>query len=280
LNDRKRQVMEAAHTLFVEKGFVRTSVQDILDKSGISKGTFYNYFSSKKELLISIFEKIKMETDQRRMEVLAGRQANDKNAFIEQIQVKMEISKENKLFALFYGVLMSEDEELKGLVQQYHFDELCWAQKRIAEVFGEQVRPYSVDLAVLLYGMVQNAIHFAVTAGAEIEINSIIAYSLRRIEKIAENVVKTKDQLFDPDIVERLEPEEALNRKKKKESLFNQIDKIKKSADEEQKELLSFLKEELQSSVPRRALIYAVMSQVDQKKKLEHLVDEVLRFNT
>jgi hypothetical protein len=62
--------------------------------------------------------------------------------------------------------------------------------------------------------------------------------------------------------------------------LVNQIDKIKKSADEEQKELLSFLKEELQSSVPRRALIYAVMSQIDQKKKLEHLVDEVLRFNT
>ena len=56
MNDRKQHVIKMAHQLFIEKGFQATSIQDILDYSGISKGTFYNYFSSKSELLIAIFK--------------------------------------------------------------------------------------------------------------------------------------------------------------------------------------------------------------------------------
>ncbi len=56
MNNRKQQVVKNAHHLFfVEKGFQAISIQDIIDYSGISKGTFYNYFSSKNELLTSCF---------------------------------------------------------------------------------------------------------------------------------------------------------------------------------------------------------------------------------
>ena len=56
MNDRKQQVLLTAQQLFVEKGFSATSVQDILDEAKISKGTFYNYFSSKNECLIAILD--------------------------------------------------------------------------------------------------------------------------------------------------------------------------------------------------------------------------------
>ena len=55
MNDRKQHVVNMAHQLFINKGVQSTSVQDILEYSGISKGTFYNYFSSKHELLIALF---------------------------------------------------------------------------------------------------------------------------------------------------------------------------------------------------------------------------------
>lgn len=277
MNDRKKQVMEAAQHLFVEKGFVATSVQDILEKSGISKGTFYNYFPSKKELLLGIFEKIHMETEKRRMEVLAGRKRNDKKGFVEQIRVKMEVAKENNLFALFYGVLVSEDRELKRMVQQHYFDELCWLQKRLIEVLGEQIKDYSLDLAVLLHGMVQNMIHFAVNAEIEIEISDIISYAMRRIEMISSNVVQGDDQLFEISLVKRLEPKSQLKRKQKKEILMKKIDLLEQTASDSQKELLLFLKEELQSAVPRRSLIHAVVAQIDKKKELEKFIDDVLK---
>ncbi|MGA9287974.1 MAG: helix-turn-helix domain-containing protein, partial [Anaerobacillus sp.] len=56
MNDRKQHVIKMAHQLFIDRGFQATSIQDILDYSGISKGTFYNYFSSKNELLIALFK--------------------------------------------------------------------------------------------------------------------------------------------------------------------------------------------------------------------------------
>jgi len=40
--------------LFEKKGFSETSIQDIVDSLGVTKGTFYYYFSSKEELLMDI----------------------------------------------------------------------------------------------------------------------------------------------------------------------------------------------------------------------------------
>jgi len=72
MNNRKKHVLNKAHELFIEKGFQATSIQEILDSSGISKGTFYNYFSSKNELLISIFKEIYSELGEKRKNLMVG----------------------------------------------------------------------------------------------------------------------------------------------------------------------------------------------------------------
>ena len=46
MNVRKQDVVNMAHQLFINNGVQSTSVQDIFEYSGISKGTFYHYFSS------------------------------------------------------------------------------------------------------------------------------------------------------------------------------------------------------------------------------------------
>ena len=50
----KDKITEASIQLFEKKGFSETSVQDICDALGVSKGTFYYYFTSKEELLLDI----------------------------------------------------------------------------------------------------------------------------------------------------------------------------------------------------------------------------------
>ncbi len=51
---RRKAVVEAAQQLFWDKGYENTSVQDILDQMGMSKGGFYHYFESKQQLLEEI----------------------------------------------------------------------------------------------------------------------------------------------------------------------------------------------------------------------------------
>lgn len=48
---KKRELVEIAERLFLEKGYAETSVDDILAASGLSKGGFYHYFKSKEEVL-------------------------------------------------------------------------------------------------------------------------------------------------------------------------------------------------------------------------------------
>ena len=48
---RKNEIFDCAGELFYTEGYEKTSIQQIIDKLGIAKGTFYHYFSSKFDLL-------------------------------------------------------------------------------------------------------------------------------------------------------------------------------------------------------------------------------------
>lgn len=49
----REKILQAAGALFHEFGYNGTSVQDIVRKAGVPKGSFYNYFKSKEELAIA-----------------------------------------------------------------------------------------------------------------------------------------------------------------------------------------------------------------------------------
>ncbi len=45
--EKKRKILESSFLLFTEKGFKNTSIQEIVDKANVAKGTFYLYFKDK-----------------------------------------------------------------------------------------------------------------------------------------------------------------------------------------------------------------------------------------
>lgn len=50
----KAEIKQESILLFEKKGFSETSIQDIVEALGVTKGTFYYYFQSKEELLMDI----------------------------------------------------------------------------------------------------------------------------------------------------------------------------------------------------------------------------------
>ena len=54
---RRGQILDMAEKLFFEKGYDRTSIQDILDALRLSKGGFYHYFDAKETVLREICER-------------------------------------------------------------------------------------------------------------------------------------------------------------------------------------------------------------------------------
>lgn len=70
---KKELIIEAAESLFIEKGYVETKVEDITKKIGISKGNFYTYFKSKDDVLYEIIEMNKIKTGERIGEIDVNR---------------------------------------------------------------------------------------------------------------------------------------------------------------------------------------------------------------
>lgn len=50
----REKIIDTSIRLFDEKGYMGTSVQDIVDSLGVTKGTFYYYYKSKQQLLTNI----------------------------------------------------------------------------------------------------------------------------------------------------------------------------------------------------------------------------------
>lgn len=56
--ERSRQILDAARRCFVEKGFHKASMADVIGESGLSAGAVYSYYSSKEELIAAVARSI------------------------------------------------------------------------------------------------------------------------------------------------------------------------------------------------------------------------------
>jgi AcrR family transcriptional regulator len=54
----KEKIVQAAIRLFQERGYEKTTSNDIASEAGVSVGSFYVYFTDKRQLLITIFDRL------------------------------------------------------------------------------------------------------------------------------------------------------------------------------------------------------------------------------
>lgn len=270
LKDRKQHVIEKAHQLFIDKGFQATSIQDILEFSGISKGTFYNYFSSKNELLIAIFKTIFKKMDIERNKLLIGQDPADIEIFIKQMELQMKSNKKNKLFALFEEVFFSNDKEMKEFLKRGQMMMLRWVYQRFIDLFGEAKKPYLLDCAIMFMGMVQLNLHFDFLANGEhTKIHRVVKFSVNRIVKMIDEVAESGEQLLNPELLETWFPNCQKSDHLFKEELIHTTNEIKKTINKEVQvqeaqvkyyELLDFVLDELlQSREPRKFIIESAL---------------------
>lgn len=121
-NDKLEEIRQAAIVVFTKKGYAETKVSDIALQAGISPGTIYNYFTSKKELFDSLnlpeLEELRPEYQQRRQEILQTTlqlfgQAGYTGTTMDDIAHRLGLSK-----AALYQYFKSKEEIFASLVRE------------------------------------------------------------------------------------------------------------------------------------------------------------------
>lgn len=266
MNERKRHVLNKAHQLFIEKGFQATSIQDILEYSGISKGTFYNYFSSKSELLIAIIKKSVADMEILRNDLLMGQSPSDIEVFIKQIDLQLKMNRKNNLITLFEEVMVSDDKDLKQFIKKGQIKTIRWLYQRFIDLFGEEKKPFLLDSAIMFMGILRENLKYNYLAHqTNSNISDVVRYSVDRLVKIVDEVSETGEQLIKPELLDAWLPSKKPGASFKKQfhqhvvSLKNSLAWFDKQ--ECMSEWLTFIEEEmLDSKNPRRYLIESTMA--------------------
>ncbi|EJV76521.1 MULTISPECIES: TetR/AcrR family transcriptional regulator [Bacillus cereus group] len=279
MNKKKKYVIDKAHELFIEKGYHATSIQDILNHSGISKGSFYNYFSSKGELFKTVFSSILEEIKIERDKLLIGEECTDITVYIEQVILIMELNRKNKLMQLIEDVIVSNDPELITFIKQSKYLFLNWVYKRFLSIFPEDKARYLMDCAVIFTGIMQNILHTNNVWNETITTKQIVTYCMDRVITILEDISQKNIQLFTPDHINELLPQSSYNDFFNNEfsiATLNFKKTIEKTLnDKEQKittylSLLHFIQEEIMYNKenPRIFLIESALSTLKNSHEL------------
>lgn len=203
MKDRKLHVIHLAHELFIEKGFQATSIQDILSYTGISKGTFYNYFSSKAELLMAIFKDSYKLMEKERDALLIGKSPQSIEIFTQQVEQQVMFNHKHQLVSLFDEMFISDDLELKAFIRKGQLRTIKWTYYRFIELFGENRRAYLLDMSIIFLGILhQLSKYYTELFQSSVSITKVVRYSVERIVEMTNQVATKEVQLFSPSLID------------------------------------------------------------------------------
>ncbi|QGG50935.1 TetR/AcrR family transcriptional regulator [Lysinibacillus pakistanensis] len=243
---KKEKIIEVAKQLFRTKGYHDTAIQDILEQSKVSKGTFYNYFSTKSQLILYIIQKVDEKVEEQQNMLLIEGQPNDKHIFYSQLRVKHSIYGTEKIAELYNISLGENDEELQKYMANSHYKELNWLANRLIEVYGNEIEDSAMDLSTHFIGGLGYQFRYSDQMKLKLNSSDILDYNILRLEKNIEITKQTAQILF---------PFKSSSACEDQETAISNIQKLLTSNDyefsREAQEIINFILEEIQSSYIR-----------------------------
>lgn len=127
-DERRNEIITTAEEFFLTKGFNKTTVNDILKRIGIAKGTFYHYFVSKEEVLEAVIGQIIDQEISRAKEI---QQSND--TALEKLMT-------------FLSQNNQEDTRKEEIVDKFQMPENALMKQRALEETINQVCPVLAEI--------------------------------------------------------------------------------------------------------------------------------------
>lgn len=117
---RKNELLEAAWELFVQKGYAKVSVNAIIEKVGVAKGTFYHYFETKQDLLQFLVRRHAEEHMAEWREIVEDREMTGLEKLNTVLSVSREVKLEHKDLALAFFKHFFQEE---NFLLRYKYNE-------------------------------------------------------------------------------------------------------------------------------------------------------------
>ncbi len=199
----RREILAAGRKLFSEKGLYECRVEEITERADIGKGTLYQYFRSKEELVFAVVQMGFADVAQRTTE-RTGRVASFEEIVSAIVESHLAFFAENpdllKILHQVRGILKFNRPEwrpLRGILEG-HLEELATDLRRGVPNRGLS-RPRARELANLLFGSVSGwlSVSIATDPGTSVVptpsglVESLVAMARRFVEGSADTLSRS-----------------------------------------------------------------------------------------
>ena len=135
------RILDAAAQLFTERGYDKTSLQDIIQMTGLSKGAIYHHFASKEDIFLKICDRMGQENAER----------------LEQIRDRRDLNGLEKLRLIFREALLSHNQRRIMDITPYLLDNPRFLAMDIRGVYEDSAPDYIEP--ILREGIADGSIH-------------------------------------------------------------------------------------------------------------------------
>jgi AcrR family transcriptional regulator len=163
IKEYKRElIMDAAAKLFYEKGFQKTTIDDIGSSLGVTKPFIYTYFENKYSILEQLFDAVYGDLYTDVMKVLNSREGSPTARLRQFVMVYVEKNIQRQKFT---AIMLEEEKNLSA--------------KKIADIRRKQ-RDFDAKLARLIEeGVADGAFHVADAKVASLAISGMVRWTHR-----------------------------------------------------------------------------------------------------
>ncbi|KOR76231.1 TetR/AcrR family transcriptional regulator [Paenibacillus solani] len=285
--EKRQQILITAMQLFSAKGSSVTSMQEIAEVCGMSKGSLYLHFKSKEELEKSIYEHIANRIKDEILRVDQDPLLAPKEQLRKQTEVLLVHFLEIREFLLkqFHDQMPPGKPPFdKENMRQEMLAALQWFNHKLKTIYGPDVEPYTLEIGMFMASMLSSYIHFLFMPGFHLNVGITADHQVQLLDDIVASILHRRP--------EPLIPMEAIGQLSQScqtdvrvtrhpliviKAMKNELKHIQLEPDarEDAMESLRLMEKELLALQPSRAVLKGMLANLEGIENLESLFTEL-----
>ena len=279
MDQKKVTIIENAIKLFARKGFSSTSVQEIADECGISKGAFYLHFKSKDVLLYELFEYY-WQRIQQRVNKITSEPLQPREKFVHQLKVTIEEVANHREFIIMQirEQVIPFNDTIETFIKRMRYHSYLFYKNHLLAIYGEAKRAYVWEASSIVQGLLKHYIDLIIMDNFDVDYHKLALAIMRRVDYIMEGFDKHNDQpVITEAIMNQIIPENI-----KYEQLEDIIDILMKIREHEtNQEILDtvdVLLDELKKEDYRQAVIKGMASILEKHEEYMDVASQLRSY--
>ncbi|KAA1186967.1 TetR/AcrR family transcriptional regulator [Paenibacillus sp. B2(2019)] len=289
--DKQEQIIKIAMQLFAVKGSSSTSMQEIAELCGISKGSLYLVFKSKEELERSIFLYCYRMIRDPLLREEQETQRTPREKLRNQIEILLSHVYELREFLqrqIQEVAGKGFDTEVPEWLRRNNASFLRWFQVKMETLYGKDIVPYTGDLCIVGHGLIKSYIAVIFRQDTHLSLAVMADHLMNLLDIIVAGLLTSKQApLINSTILASwMEENEESKRKnplqiiKDMKTVVSKLDSIEPEESADLLESLNILEGEVLLPHPRKAIIQGMLSNLQSCSELTTPLEELRKLVT